>query len=410
MGLLFCFFVPTLVLHNHKMNRLILIGNGFDLAHNLKTKYSDFIFGYLMKCFTEGELKGTFEDGLLKVAFFNPQRYIVNNHNLADCKSIQDFQKFVVKQNPVNAADIFGRNHRNYPDPNNRQNCFILTLKDGFFEQLFMNACNYTWVDIEGEYYANLKKLFLSDKKDKLEKVKKLNSSFAHLKTMLHHYISKITLDTGFQDEVFNLLNSSINLRDIPTIHKKELENIRKKEKEYIASGGWEIMPKSTMFLNFNYTDTIAKYAAELNLTSSLMNNIHGTSDVDIVFGYGDEMDETYKQMENEYENEYLKFAKSFGYFRNTSYHDLIRFLDDDIYEIVILGHSCGLSDRTLLNMVFEHDNCKSIKPYYHERKDGSNDFFNKTMEISRHFKNKQKMRERVLPFDKCSPLPQLSE
>ena len=25
------------------MNRLILIGNGFDLAHNLETKYTDFI-------------------------------------------------------------------------------------------------------------------------------------------------------------------------------------------------------------------------------------------------------------------------------------------------------------------------------------------------------------------------------
>ena len=28
------------------MNRLILIGNGFDLAHGLKTKYADFIEWY----------------------------------------------------------------------------------------------------------------------------------------------------------------------------------------------------------------------------------------------------------------------------------------------------------------------------------------------------------------------------
>jgi hypothetical protein len=26
------------------MNRLIFIGNGFDLAHGLKTKYADFIY------------------------------------------------------------------------------------------------------------------------------------------------------------------------------------------------------------------------------------------------------------------------------------------------------------------------------------------------------------------------------
>ncbi|MGI4750703.1 MAG: AbiH family protein [Janthinobacterium lividum] len=35
------------------MNRLILIGNGFDLAHGMKTSYNDFILWYLKKCFEE---------------------------------------------------------------------------------------------------------------------------------------------------------------------------------------------------------------------------------------------------------------------------------------------------------------------------------------------------------------------
>lgn len=38
---------------NLKMNRLILIGNGFDLAHGMKTSYNDFILWYLKKCFEE---------------------------------------------------------------------------------------------------------------------------------------------------------------------------------------------------------------------------------------------------------------------------------------------------------------------------------------------------------------------
>jgi hypothetical protein len=29
------------------MNRLIIIGNGFDLAHGIKTSYHDFILDYL---------------------------------------------------------------------------------------------------------------------------------------------------------------------------------------------------------------------------------------------------------------------------------------------------------------------------------------------------------------------------
>lgn len=31
------------------MNRLVLVGNGFDLAHGLKTSYRDFITDYWMK-------------------------------------------------------------------------------------------------------------------------------------------------------------------------------------------------------------------------------------------------------------------------------------------------------------------------------------------------------------------------
>jgi hypothetical protein len=38
-----------------KMNRLILIGNGFDLAHGMKTSYNDFILWYLKKCFEEAD-------------------------------------------------------------------------------------------------------------------------------------------------------------------------------------------------------------------------------------------------------------------------------------------------------------------------------------------------------------------
>ena len=32
-------------IRKYAMNRLVLIGNGFDLAHNLKTRYSDFMLG-----------------------------------------------------------------------------------------------------------------------------------------------------------------------------------------------------------------------------------------------------------------------------------------------------------------------------------------------------------------------------
>ena len=32
------------------MNKIVLIGNGFDLAHSLKTSYEDFIYWYWEQC------------------------------------------------------------------------------------------------------------------------------------------------------------------------------------------------------------------------------------------------------------------------------------------------------------------------------------------------------------------------
>ncbi len=37
------------------INRLILVGNGFDLAHGMKTRYSDFIIWYFSKCWEDAK-------------------------------------------------------------------------------------------------------------------------------------------------------------------------------------------------------------------------------------------------------------------------------------------------------------------------------------------------------------------
>ena len=77
------------------------------------------------------------------------------------------------------------------------------------------------------------------------------------------------------------------------------------------------------------------------------------------------------------------------------------------------MGHSCGLSDRTLLNTIFEHENCRSIKIYYHEKKNekgkvtGDN-YTEITQNISRHFNNKKLMREKIVNKTLCEPLPQI--
>ena len=109
--------------------------------------------------------------------------------------------------------------------------------------------------------------------------------------------------------------------------------------------------------------------------------------------------------MEEMNDNRFFKYIKSFHYFKNSCYRKLIRFLDSNDFQVCIYGHSCGLSDRVMLNEIFEHNNCKSIKIYFYK---DENDFINKTMEISRHFNDNQSMRKKITEFNLKNEIPQI--
>ena len=139
------------------------------------------------------------------------------------------------------------------------------------------------------------------------------------------------------------------------------------------------------------------------------MNYIHGelknATHNKINFGFGDEMDDDYKRIENLDDNEYLKNFKSFQYLQNSNYKKLLDFIDGNKFQVIIMGHSCGLSDRTLLNTIFEHINCRSIKVFYHRKDDGSDNYTELIQNISRHFKDKKMMREKIVNKTLCQPL-----
>jgi hypothetical protein len=104
-----------------------------------------------------------------------------------------------------------------------------------------------------------------------------------------------------------------------------------------------------------------------------------------------------------------LNNIKSIKYLEATNYRNLLAFIESAPYQIYIMGHSCGNSDRTLLNTLFEHENCISIKPFYYQKEDGSDNYTEIVQNISRNFKDKQSLRDKVVPKDYCEPLPQAS-
>ena len=165
------------------------------------------------------------------------------------------------------------------------------------------------------------------------------------------------------------------------------------------------LLPDNILLLNFNYTNTANLY---LNNKSGFeLNHIHGNLDNpdEIIFGYGDEMDDEYPTIEKRNNNELLKNMKTIRYSETDNYRKMLSFIESAPYQIFIMGHSCGNSDRTLLNTLFEHDNCVSIKPYYYKKDDGTDNYIELVQNISRNFTDMKKMRDRVVNKTYCEPL-----
>lgn len=137
------------------------------------------------------------------------------------------------------------------------------------------------------------------------------------------------------------------------------------------------------------------------------INHIHGNlSDPEsIIFGYGDELDDRYKDIMKLNSNEHLRNIKSIKYLATDHYRMLLSFIDSAPYQIYIMGHSCGNSDRALLNTLFEHRNCISIKPFFYIKEDGSDSYMETVQNISRNFTDMKLMRDRVVNKTIIEPL-----
>ena len=135
--------------------------------------------------------------------------------------------------------------------------------------------------------------------------------------------------------------------------------------------------------------------------------HIHGELNYpeSMIFGYGDEQDDNYKALKEYDNNECLRNIKTAKYLEASNYRSLLGFMEWAPFQVLIMGHSCGNSDRTLLNTMFEHKNCISIKPYYHQKADGTDNYLDIIQNISRNFSDMKRMRDRVVNKTLCEPL-----
>ena len=275
-----------------------------------------------------------------------------------------------------------------------------------FFETILQSIETKGWVDIENDYYQLLKKSIDNPRSDYT--VEELNEQLAYLQEKLIEYLQTVKTDHIIKSlhaemiDYFSLADFSIEGK------KRALDNIGLNIKNFFEvrhnhEERNKLKPERIMLLSFNYTET-AKMYSDFNFTH---NYIHGELErpENLIFGYGDELDKSYQGIVDMNDNELLKNIKSVKYLETKHYRDLLEFLMSAPFQVLIMGHSCGNSDRTLLNTIFEHENCISIKPYYHKWDDGKDNYLELVQNIYRNFTNMKLFRDRVVNKEQCKTM-----
>jgi len=363
----------------------------------MKTSYRDFILHYLRFAFKETMKNGVYGDKLLRIET-NPHRQEVANADQdVDGWSLSNFAKYI--DAPISKIKNY---FDHYVDVHAYE--FIFYENSDLIKILITKCDEYKWVDIEHEYYLLLCKLSSHQKQ---EEISELNEQFEYLQRILQDYLrqtEKKFIDEGseyfFKTDLTEQLTERINITD-----RHAADEIKVSTSTF---------PESILILNFNYTVTIADYLNKIRekVQDTKLINIHGNLDDEknpIIFGYGDEEETNYATLEKY--DECLRFVKTYRYSRTHNYQQFIDFVSAGTFEVYVAGHSCGLSDKTLLSEVFNNRNCTKIKLLTYNKKQDpiikieSTDYIEKTYQIGRVFKEKSEMRRKLIPFSSADIL-----
>lgn len=413
------------------MNRLVLIGNGFDLAHGLKTSYADFIDWYWEKRYKEllETHNNISEDCLLTIQY--QEHSAISTYLENQLRYNLTFRGLTTK----GKIDwIIGNVDEFYSKPS------------PLFKRILLGVNSKTWGGIEQDYYDLLKEYAFRDPKDNKAEppIKALNQQLRYLQQLLVEYLGSASAKNIDKiSSIENAIYAPINTADVSVDgqkfmkehveywsdkgfaalpHRKELfgivpygylddvEEYKKNPQAYlIPHKEYPLLcrlPNSVMLLNFNYTHVASRYIRAAIATE---NQIHGDLyfPKSIIFGYGDELDDKFKELKAHKNNACLSHVKSIKYLEAPNYRQMLSFIESEPFQVLIMGHSCGNSDRTLLNTIFEHPNCVSIKPYYYitDKKKNTDNYIELVQHISRNFNDMKLMRDRVVNKTQCEPL-----
>ena len=349
------------------MDTIFIIGNGFDMAHNLPTGYTSFL-KHAIQSLSDGS-----KDVYPKIRRFINISFTGKPTNKDQMKKL--FEGEIEKANSFSAI-IKNRHSETIFDKGKSFSTAVNKVKINLSNSILLkeianNPAKVNWVDFEEIYFQELLKIVSHNDlhpAEKEEKVGLLNQELAAIKDDLEHYLLKVSIEFSY-----DFLSDELD-----KIQRKEVENVgqfsywletlfRPKARfDHEISGG--------LIIDFNYTQTF-KRMVDSEFVSNKMTHmkIHGELGMEnLIFGYGHREDDYYNQIVDSNIPGALDGIKLFSYVQNRIGNRSVQAFFDQQFEqrshfrVVVFGHSCGISDSNLLEKVLRHKSCQEIHICYH--------------------------------------------
>lgn len=333
---------------------ILVIGNGFDLAHGLPTHYDDFLefMNNLDKCEMRdknllGDLKNCKENNFW-LKYFNKNKKYVNNNWV-------DFEAEIAKV-------IKSMDYAKYISDNIRKNqCELFDFtRDLDKENIYEEVCK--WKD-----YKYAKEIYPRNGTDSViyisnikYYIKMLSDDLNELDWCLEIYLNKVMEDI---DKAEN------SIKRIPELIDKKFDRV----------------------LSFNYTNTFEKLKYKLNLSVNYeeqIDYIHGKVDLEkhktrddnnMVLGIDEYLDED----ERNVKLDFIKFKKYFQRIYKRTGNEYTKWIEEIntntslvaevegfrfINNIYIFGHSLDVSDKDILKSLILESSPKLKNGLYNKK------------------------------------------
>lgn len=330
-------------------SKLLVTGNGFDLAHGLPTSYKDFLL--FLRAITE----------------FNPTKAEQERFDRADLfKELSDFVRKFLHEHFFSRAKYSNKREQIFDIQDNLQSEYSEYTGDNFWFTYFKQCSNQSrtnWIDFEQEIQRLV--FTLESNTNNLH----LTENQIHIKLPKYPSCDPSSSQVNSSEFAYCLYQDLTNFAFCFELYLKTVVegvlNAYNPDGHFVSQLMRNISPDYV--LTFNYTQTFERLYGDLVSTENI-HHLHGEIGADasvplsnLIFGF-----HCPDTMSDPHVSNFIWFEKYFQRIlldRGPAFYRWLHEHEQDL-ETVIYGHSLDITDRDILVSIIEKSRQTTI--YYH--------------------------------------------